>query len=113
MSTPPAPPDHVAGGHNSAGHRPQLPADDFGDKQLVRGEVVLVVRVVPDVGVPVPLVRRVLGTGRLPNPLLGRVAVPQPVTVEQGRPWNAVMAIDRPLVVPSPSSETGHKLQLS
>jgi len=70
-------------GHHCAGHGRELAVDDVGDQQLVGGEVVLLVAVVPDMGVAVLLIRLVLGVGPLADALLGGVPVPFAVTVGQ------------------------------
>ena len=75
----------AAGRHDAAWYGSELAVDDVGDQQLVGGEVVLVLAVVPDVGVTVFLVRLVLGVRPLADPLLGGVAVPFSVPSASGR----------------------------
>src|ERR1700733_3225511 len=74
---------HVSRGHDAPGDGADLPLDDVRDQQLVRGEIVLVLAVVPDVRIPVFRVGPVLGAGPYPDPLLRRAAVPFAVAVGQ------------------------------
>ena len=71
------------GRHDAAWHCFELAVDDVGDGQLVGGEVVLILAVVPDVGVTVFLVGFVLGVRPLADPLIGGVAVPFSVPISQ------------------------------
>ena len=66
--------------------------DHIADEQLVRGEVALVVRVVPDVRVPVLGIRLVFCVGPLAN-AFGRVTVPLSVGIGQIEVWKLVTAI--------------------
>jgi hypothetical protein len=72
-----------AGRHDATRHRLELAVDDVGDQQLVGGEVVLVVAVVPDVGVAVLLIGLVLCAGPLADPILRRIAVPFAVAISE------------------------------
>jgi hypothetical protein len=72
-----------AGRHDATGHRLELSVDDVGDQQLVGGEVVLVVAVIPDVGVAVLLVGLVLCVGPLADSFLRSAAVPFAVPISE------------------------------
>jgi hypothetical protein len=74
---------HVSRGHDAPGDRIDLPLDDIRDQELVRGEIALLIAVVPDVRIPVFGVRLVLGVRPRPDPLLRRAAVPLPVAIGQ------------------------------
>ena len=73
---PRAPCIDAARGHHSARYCPDLAVDDITDQQLVCREVVLVVRVVPDMGVAVFLIRLIFGIGPSADTLVGRIAIP-------------------------------------
>src|SRR3982074_1059322 len=69
-------------GHHTPRNSRQAIVDDIGDQQLVGSEVILLVAVVPDVGVPVllVLVRFVGGVRPLANSILCGSAVPLTIT---------------------------------
>jgi hypothetical protein len=67
-------------GHHTPRNSRQAIVDDIGDQQLVGREVILLAAVVPDVGVPVLLVRFVGGARPLANSILCGSAVPLTIT---------------------------------
>jgi hypothetical protein len=90
----------VTGGHDAVRDGDEPAVDHVGDEQLVGGEVVLAVAVVPDVRVPVLGVGLILGVSPFPDPFLGCRAVPGPVAVREGEILEADTAIVCPLVGP-------------
>jgi hypothetical protein len=72
-----------AGRNDRARHGDEFAVDDIANGQLVRGEVVVGVRVVPDVCAAVLLVRLIFRTCSLAYALVGCVAVPVTLGIGQ------------------------------
>jgi hypothetical protein len=73
----------AAGRHHRAWHGHQFVFDDIADQQLLRGEVIFVVSVVPDMGIAILLIRLVFRARPLADSFVGRITVPLAVGIGQ------------------------------